>query len=257
MKIAVSISVGVEPLTEQVQEVLDVLEGLDVDPVVILAGHLTLDPSGCNLAREAVSMFSSEVVRTAFADAGTFSRAYLAGWQEGVSVKADFVVSMDADGSHDPKELAGFIKKFRDGNNAVFSSRFLPYAENKYPPQRRLISLIGTKMVNAFLTPDGGVHLTDFTSGYEGLSREIVQDILKRYPPEQWVSVTHGPYHLQNTILRLLVLQAGYPVCEIPIRYGIRHRGKNLEVGCVAKAFRGFLVLLSEKKAGKMYGQPS
>lgn len=246
MRVAVSISVGTQDLVPQVREVLDVLKALEVEPVVVLADHEALDPKGCTLARAAAKEFP-EHVRLAFSDSGSFSTAYLAGWAEGMRSGADFVVSMDADGSHDPQELSAFVEKFREGHKVVLSTRFVEGAENRYPFQRQIISVVGTHLANAFLS-DNGTRLTDFTSGFEGLHRDVVSHILAAYPPERWVSVVHGPYHLQNTILRMCIMYAGHRICEIPIRYGARRKGKTLGLGYITSASVGFLRLVQEKR---------
>ena len=248
MKIAVSISVGTLPLATQAKEVLQTLERLGVgEPVVILAGHTKLDPQGCKLAQKAKEVLG-EGVFLAFTDTGSFSRAYLKGWEVGIEKGADFVISMDADGSHDPAELICFIEMFEKGQKAVCSSRFMGGSENRYPLLRQALSLGITFLANLSLGVKGTQKLTDFASGYEGLHKEVIQSIFRICPPDEWISVTRGPYHLQNTILRMLIMMAGYSIIEIPIRYGIRRTGKVLGVRYVVGALLGFYHIHKEKQ---------
>jgi glycosyltransferase involved in cell wall biosynthesis len=247
MKIAVSVSVGSKPLEPQVRAIQNVLATMKCEYVVILCSHTRLDPDGSKMVLETAAKIPG--VSTALADSGTFSRAYLAGWEKGLELDCDYVISMDADGSHDPQDLVRFIKALNQKRDVVCSSRFMDGAENKYPFQRVLLSKSVTFLANIFLVSKDN-RLTDFASGYEALSNKAVKDMLSLCPADEWVSVKIGPYHLQNTILRWLLIEAGHSIYEIPIKYGVHRKGKVLGIDYVLRALWGFIVLLIQR--GKM-----
>lgn len=240
MKIAVALSIGTKELDPQIADIEKVLRSLEVEYAIVLAGHERLDPHGCELARKAAS--GNPNVHLAFASSGTFSRAYLAGWEEGVALGADFVISMDADGSHDPEDIQTFVKHFRKGAEVVCSSRFLPGAVNQYPAQRQALSKGVTTLANWFLVKKSE-RLTDFASGFEGVSSKMISKIFQRCRPDDWLSVRFGPYHLQNTILRLLLIYEGCKIEEIPISYGVKRVGKVLGIKYVVHALACFALL--------------
>lgn len=238
MKVAVVISVGYEPLETLINEVFKVLAQHGVDPYVVLATHRELDPRGSEVAERTGSGYTNgRVIVSLASGAGSFSRAYLAGWQKGAEL-ADFVVSMDADGAHDPQDLHQFLLGLAGDGSAVMASRFVAGARNSFPLQRRLVSWLGTMLTNIVLRPRQ--RLTDFTSGFEGLRSDVVKQLFQKFPIDGWVCMADGPYHLQNTELRLKVLELGYPIIEVPISYGAKKKGKKLKLGYLWQALRGF-----------------
>ena len=162
---------------------------------------------------------------------------------------ANLVVSMDADGAHNPQDLSRFLVPLLEGKHAVMASRFMPGAKNTFPVQRRVVSWLGTRLTNLILRPRQ--RLSDFTSGFEGLSAEVLRNLFEKHPTDSWVSVAEGPYHLQNTELRLKVLDLGYPILEVPISYGIRKRGKGLKLGYLVQALRGFTKIILVRSRGE------
>lgn len=242
---AVSLSIGSQELEPQVNKIIEVCELRNVSPVVILAGHLTLDPQGSEKAIQTANQFACGIVVPALAEEGTFSMAYLKGWQTGAEI-AENVISLDADGSHDPMQILEFIDALRSGTKAVMGSRNISGSKNNYPLQRKIISRLGTIIANQILNPTDSP-LTDFTSGFEGINSQAIKEMFNQTPANSWISATHGPYHLQNTELRMKLLQAGVKIDELPIQYGIGRKGKNLKVSYLFQAISGFTLLVKNK----------
>ena len=89
---------------------------------------------------------------------------YLHGFKYALEKGADYVIEMDAGGSHDSKEVPNFVKYLDEGYDCVFGSRFMNGGgiENQ-PFHRRSLSKCGTILANLVL----GTKLSDMTSGYE------------------------------------------------------------------------------------------
>ncbi|OGC70101.1 hypothetical protein A2415_00690 [candidate division WWE3 bacterium RIFOXYC1_FULL_39_7] len=237
-RIGVSLSVGYNDLEPQALKIFDVVQLMGGIPLVVLCTHSVLDPEGTNKVMELCHKYPDKIF-PAIADSGSFSAAYLLGMQVAVEKGADFVISMDSDGAHDVCEIPKFIHEFTRGHEVVLASRVLPGGANKYPLQRRVVSRVATILANILLVP-WSKRITDFSSGYEGLSRYVVQKLFKSYTPDTWISVVYGPYHLQNTELRLALLNSGYTIKEVPITYGVNKNGKPLKVGYLVQALLGF-----------------
>lgn len=251
MKVAVSLSVGFKDLIPQVAKIIEALQRCGVEPLVILAGHEGIDPEGSQNARITAETYPQFVRLALVHNVNSWSYAYLNGMAVAVASGADFVVSMDSDGAHDPGEIGKFIDQFRLGNHVVLATRFSRGGGHKYPLQRKIISFAATMLSNLTL---GRQWLTDFTSGYEGLSAEVIKRLFAAYPPVQWISVVTGPYHLQNSELRMVLMAAGYKIVEVPIVYGKIHKGKALKTSYVFDAFKGYFALLkSRSNVGKYF----
>lgn len=243
MIIGISLSIGVFPLKDQVVEILRVLDKSNVQGFVVLAGHSILDPVGSSEAESIASLMPNKVF-LAIARNGTWSAGYLKGMQIALEQDADFVISMDADGSHNIQDLTRFVIELST-HDVVTGSRFMRNAQNNYPLQRQIISLVGTLLTKTLLTR---YSLTDFTSGFEGIRSSLLKKVFDQYPPERWVSVKYGPYHLQNTELRLALIDAGLTIFEIPIKYGNNKKGKTFGFKFMLQVALGFLILISKRK---------
>ena len=241
-KIAVSLSIGTMDLKPQVDEIFRVLGRCNVSAYVVLTGHTVLDPQGSAWAEAIAHQYPTRVF-TALADSGTWAAGYLKGMQIAIALGVDAVISMDADGSHDPAELEKFVRAL-ETRKAVMSSRFIASAVNRYPLQRRVISFVGTVLTRLFLTT---YRLTDFTSGFEAVDAQVLASVFARYSPEEWVAVRVGPYHLQNTELRLALIDFGCDIVEIPIVYGVRRVGKTFDLDFLFKVFLGFVSLVRNR----------
>jgi glycosyltransferase involved in cell wall biosynthesis len=99
--------------------------------------------------------------------------AFNRGTTEALARGADVVVTLDADGQHDPSALPRLVAPIIDGSaDLVVAAR--PLAD---PSQgtlvRRLGNQLGSKVVRQLL----GIPLSDVTSGYRAFSREALMQV--------------------------------------------------------------------------------
>ena len=93
-------------------------------------------------------------------------RAYVAGFQKAIALGADFIVQMDCDFSHDPKDVTRLIEAMADPSQAdlVIGSRYVKGgATPGWPFRRRLISRCG----GLFIRVVTGLPLRDPTGGFK------------------------------------------------------------------------------------------
>lgn len=83
----------------------------------------------------------------------------------------DIIVMLDADGSHDPKDIPLLIKKLKEGYGMVIGSRILG-GSDEYTPVRAGGNVIFTSVINILF----GLNLTDALNGYKAFRREIFDD---------------------------------------------------------------------------------
>jgi glycosyltransferase involved in cell wall biosynthesis len=140
--------------------------------------------------------------------------AYLEGFQWAFSEGFDFVVEMDADGSHRASDLASLVEASISAD-LVIGSRWVRGGEvENWPWFRKLISRIGNRYAKAML----GTKILDMTSGFRVYRAKFLQQLVS-----EPVS-SHG-YSFQVE-LAYLASKAG-SVVEVPITFVERVNGKS------------------------------
>jgi dolichol-phosphate mannosyltransferase len=101
-------------------------------------------------------------------------RAYLAGFDYALRNGYDFVVEIDADGSHDPLELPRMLELAHAGADLVLGSRWVPGGTvRNWPWIRRAISRAGNSYSRIVL----GSRIHDLTSGFRVFRAEALRTI--------------------------------------------------------------------------------
>jgi dolichol-phosphate mannosyltransferase len=140
--------------------------------------------------------------------------AYLAGFEWGFQRDFEFIVEMDADGSHRAIDLPRLLDAAL-GADLVIGSRWVPGGEVlNWPTYRRMISKLGNTYAKSML----GTRVSDMTSGF----RVYRASFLKKIVHDRVSS--HG-YSFQVE-LAFRASQTGV-VLEVPITFVERVNGKS------------------------------
>ncbi len=164
--------------------------------------------------------------------------AYLFGLKYAINAGADYIIDMDAGGSHDPAELGNFIRHLDDGYDCVFGSRFMKGGRIEgHPLYRVLLSRSSSLLANLVL----GTRFTDMTSGYEAFRRQALEKI----DLDSFLSIptTHF-FHIE-----MRYYCSGLRVCEVPITY--RGSKSVLKLRSLFKCLEVLFALRRKKKPGK------
>jgi len=142
--------------------------------------------------------------------------AYLAGFRYALDSGAGFVFEMDADFSHDPRDLAHLLDAARDGADVVLGSRYVPGGGvTDWSTLRRVISRGGSLYARIVL----GLALNDLTGGFKCFRAEVLETI--DLPTVR----SHG-YAFQVE-LTYRAVQRGFRVVEVPIVFRDRQLGHS------------------------------
>lgn len=140
--------------------------------------------------------------------------AYLAGFDFGMDRGYQYIVEMDADGSHRPKDLATLLAA-RAGADLVIGSRWVPGGSvQNWPALRKFVSKAGNAYAKFML----GTSISDMTSGYRVFKAEFLEQII--HPAVS----SHG-YSFQVE-LAYRASRDG-KVVEVPITFVERIQGKS------------------------------
>ena len=123
-------------------------------------------------------------------------------------------VTLDADLSHDPKEISKIIKLLED-NPFVIGSRYIKGGINDMSFLRLLISSFGNKLIKFLLNCEG----TEFTTSYRGFNLKLLKNFhFNKIEAE-------GYSFFMNTVVKLN--RMGHKSKEIPIHFRNRSHGKS------------------------------
>jgi len=153
-------------------------------------------------------------------------KAYLAGISWGIANGFEFLVQMDADGSHRAQDLPKLLES-AGLDQLVIGSRWVPGgAVRNWPWYRMLISRFGNFYAARML----GSNLGDLTAGFRVYGKEL----LLKLPLE---SVAAQGYGFQVEMTKN-VLAIGSKVTEVPIEFVERENGvSKMTLAIVLEAF--------------------
>jgi dolichol-phosphate mannosyltransferase len=139
--------------------------------------------------------------------------AYLAGFRHALAGGAELILEMDADFSHDPKDVQRLIHRASDAH-IVLGSRYVEGGSiRNWGRLRRFVSAGGSGYARRVL----GVRVHDLTGGFKCFRREVLETI-------DLDAITSRGYAFQiETTYR--ALRAGFRVVEVPIAFVDRERG--------------------------------
>jgi glycosyltransferase involved in cell wall biosynthesis len=145
----------------------------------------------------------------------------------------DYIISMDADYSHNPEAIPKLLTTAQEGYDLVIGSRYLDGSRIVgWHTMRRLISRVANFIASTVL----GVRIRDCTSGFRCYSKRYVESVI-------------GHLHSQTYEIQIeTVKQAwirGFKVKEIPITFENRKRGKSK---LTKSEFQGFLSYILRAK---------
>jgi len=141
--------------------------------------------------------------------------AYVTGFKYAIDNKYDCIFEMDADFSHDPKEIPNFLEKIKECD-LVIGSRYIKGVNVINWPLRRLILSYGANIYTRFIT---GLPIKDSTSGYKCFKRKVLENI-------DLNSIHSGGYSFQIE-MNYKTWKKDFKIAEIPIIFVDRTEGKS------------------------------
>ncbi len=142
--------------------------------------------------------------------------AYLAGFSWAVRKKYDIICQMDADGSHDPKDLPKMLEEIENGVDLVIGSRRIEGGKIVgWSCYRHALSWAATMLSRVVLR----IPVKDITAGYRAYSVCAINYILKN-------DVKSRGYAFQEETLWLIYTHS-MRIKEIPVIFTDRKYGKS------------------------------
>ena len=124
------------------------------------------------------------------------------------------LITMDADFSHDPKEIPKIINLLKN-HDFVIGSRYSKGGKNTQPVMRYLLSFVGNKLIKHLLN----ININEFTTSYRGFNLEKLSPFNFREIKGQ------GYSFFMETVVTLH--KQGFDIEEFPIIFKDRKFGKS------------------------------
>jgi dolichol-phosphate mannosyltransferase len=135
-------------------------------------------------------------------------------YQYALTNNYDYLITMDADHSHNPKEITNFLKYISD-TDFVLGSRYMRGGKNKLSFFRFLLSFLGNKYIKFMLN----VRCTEFTSSYRAFNLKRMHNFHLN------IVNSKGYSFFMETIFQ--IKKRGFNITEIPIIFEVRLKGES------------------------------
>jgi glycosyltransferase involved in cell wall biosynthesis len=126
----------------------------------------------------------------------------------------DVAVQLDADGQHDPANLAALIAPLAEGRaNLSIGSRYVRGASEYHAPFLRRLGIL---LFSALASAVTGFRFTDTTSGYRAYDRRVMRLCLNYFPQD-----------FPDAPLLIWVARTGSRLVEVPVAMRPRLSGQS------------------------------
>ncbi len=160
--------------------------------------------------------------------------AYITGFKWAIEKKYDFIFEMDADFSHNPKDLLKLYAACHDeGGDVAIGSRYVSGVNVvNWPISRVLMSYFASKYVQIVL----GMKIADTTAGFKCYRREVLETI-------NLDDIKFKGYAFQIE-MKFKAYKLGFKVVEVPIIFVNRVLGTSkMSGGIFGEAIFGIIRL--------------
>ena len=123
-----------------------------------------------------------------------------------LSKKADVIVTFDADGQHQAKDIERLVKPLKEGYDAALGSRFIGKGMSNVPLLRRFILKAGALLLKIMY----GAKLTDSHNGFRALSSKAAKKIK---------ITSNGMEHASEIIEEIVKRKLRYIEVPVTIKY--------------------------------------
>lgn len=206
---------NIKKLIARLQKVTRKMKGYDFQILVV-------DDNSPDGTSDEVSNLSSKVKNLTLLlrkNKEGLGAAYFAGMKHAFGkVGADFVITMDADLSHDPKYIPQFLQKAEQGASFVVGSRYMKGGSiaQGWALRRKFLSIFGNLVTRLLLWSNV---FQDWTSGYRLIKRNVFARVAPRISDFQGYTF--------NISFAYFALQANATHAEVPIKFVDRTEGDS------------------------------
>jgi len=195
---------GIIPAYNEAQRIAQVVKG-----ALLYLPVLVLDDGSQDETSQVAESSGAQVIRQS-PNQGK-GVALRRGFQEALTSGYEAVITLDADGQHDPGEIPAFIQAYKNsGADLIIGKRDF----NQIPPVRRLANSLGKWSFSWAV----GQPIEDNQSGYRLLSQHMIEAVLGS-------EETGFEFEVEMIVI---CIQRGYTLDWVPIKTIYRDEGSHI-----------------------------
>ena len=198
---------------KNIQQLVDLVLGENPEFHLLIVDDNSPDGTG-NKVKSLQSVYKNLFLETRTKKSG-LGTAYIFGFKWALNNKYENIIQMDADLSHNPKDLPRMVKNLKN-NDVVIGSRYINGISVVNWPLRRLMLSYGANAYSRIIT---GMPIMDGTGGFKAWKAKVLSDI-------DLDSVKSQGYSFQIE-MNFRAWVKSYIIKEIPIIFSDRTIGQS------------------------------
>lgn len=202
-----------ENLKQLIPKIFGIFKEHKIDGMVVVVDDNSPDGTA-KVAESFAKKFNVELIlRREKLGLGT---AYLAGFEYAIVKKADVIMSMDADQSHNPESIPALVELIESGKDVAIGSRYIKGGGIKNWNFSRKLTSFGANFLAKILL---GSTVNDNTSGYRAYKRKVLESMdFSKIKSNGYSFLVELLYNAKSN---------GYSVGETPIIFTDRKIGNS------------------------------
>lgn len=227
---------------ENIESIIQAVFALDTDFDVLVVDDSSPDGTSRKV-QELQNIFPERLFLEIRAKKSGLGRAYVHGFQWALSKGYGYIFEMDADFSHNPKDLEKLYKSCLDGHaDMAIGSRYVTGVNVvNWPLSRVLLSYFASVYVRIFT----GMKIHDTTAGFVCYKRKILESI-------NLDNIKFVGYAFQIE-MKYRAYVKGFKLTEVPIIFTDRTKGESkMSSGIIKEAIFGVIALRIKKMFGRL-----
>lgn len=226
---------------ENIERILRTVFDLPVDFHVLVVDDGSPDGTAQQVKRLIAEEYSGRLFIEERAGKLGLGTAYIHGFRWALARHYDFIFEMDADFSHNPKDLIRLRETAMEGSDMVIGSRYIKGVNVvNWPMSRVLMSYFASMYVRMIMR----IRIQDATAGFVCFRRQVLETI-------KLDEVRFVGYAFQIE-MKFKAVQYGFRVTEIPIIFTDRTLGESkMSTKIFREAFLGVIQLKLESLVKK------
>ncbi|NIO38240.1 glycosyltransferase [Candidatus Bathyarchaeota archaeon] len=217
---------------QNIERLIDEIEDLDVNTSILVIDDSSPDGTS-DMVRDCQRKYDNILlfVRPKKSGLGT---AITDGFRIFLSMEAppEYVITMDADYSHNPKDILRLVSVAKSGSGLVIGSRYCRGGSTlNWGPLRLVISRIANTLASLMI----GARIHDYTSGFRCYSTDLIRRIVE--------DLHSQTYEIQIETIRQ-AWKRMFKVVETPVAFVNRKKGKSKLTPNEIRGFLSYIVSL-------------